>query len=145
MERATMAHRLKLEDVVCEVASSRSRARVQLRNSGLTHVGLASSRTDGEDWHAVVAQATVNAIRMYVGFTGVQMRLSLGAVKIVPEPRPVVLVSVTAESQGKELSLIGSASMRDEPQKAVARAVLQALNRQIEGIDASESHLPSPS
>ncbi|HEX4841849.1 MAG TPA: hypothetical protein VFV60_06745 [bacterium] len=139
-----MAHRLKLEDVACEVAPSRSRARVQLRDSGLTHVGLASSRTEGEDWHAVVAQATVNAVRMYVGFTGTQMHISLGTVKIIPEPRPVVLVSITAESQGRELSLVGSAPMRDEPQRAVARAVLQALNRQIEGIAAAEPHLPAP-
>ncbi|OLC28434.1 MAG: hypothetical protein AUH31_09165 [Armatimonadetes bacterium 13_1_40CM_64_14] len=92
----------------------------------------------------MVAQATVNAIRMYVGFTGVQMHFSLGAVKIIPEPRPVVIVSITAESQGRELSLVGSAPMRDEPQRAVARAVLQALNRQIEGIAAAEPHLPAP-
>lgn len=137
-----LAHRLKLEDVACEVAPSRSRARVQLRDSGLTHVGLASSSTNGEDWHAVVAQATVNAIRMYVGFTGAQIHFSLGAVKIIPEPRPVVLVSITAESEGRELSLVGSAPMRDEPQRAVARAVLQALNRQIEGIAGTEQRLP---
>ena len=137
-----VAHRLKLEDVACEVASSRSRARVQLRDSGLTHVGLASSRTNGENWHAVVAQATVNAIRMYVGFTGAQIHFSLGAVKIIPEPRPVVLVSITAESEGRELSLVGSAPIRDEPQRAVARAVLQALNRQIEGIAGTEQRLP---
>lgn len=139
-----MGHRLKLEDVVCEVTESRSRARVQLRNSGLTHVGLASSHPTGEDWHTVVAQATVNAIRMYVSFAGARMRLTLGAVKVVQDPRPVVLVSITAESQGRELSLIGSSSLRDEPQRAVARAVLQALNRQIEGISAFESHLPAP-
>ncbi len=140
-----MSHRLKLEDVVCEVAPSRTRARVELRNSGLTHIGLASSRTEGEDWHAVVAQATINAIRMYAGFAGVQMRLGLGIVKIVTDPRPVVLVSVTAESQGKELSLVGSAPMRDEPQRAVARAVLQALNRQIEGIAPVDPRVPVPS
>ncbi len=130
-----MSHRLKLEVVDCEFAPSRTKARVQLRNSGLTHVGLASSRTDDEDWHAVVAQATVNAIRMYAGFAGAELRLTLEAVKVVNEPQPAVLVSVTAQAQGRDLSLIGSAPMRDEPQWAVAKAVLQALNRQLERIE----------
>lgn len=137
-----MSHRLKLEVVDCEFAPSRTKARVQLRNSGLTHVGLASSRTEDEDWHAVVAQATVNAIRMYAGFAGAELRLTLEAVKVVNEPQPAVLVAVTAQSQGRDLSLIGSAPMRDEPQWAVAKAVLQALNRLLERISPEDPRVP---
>ncbi len=137
-----MSHRLKLEVVDCEFAPSRTKARVQLRNSGLTHVGLASSRAEDEDWHAVVAQATVNAIRMYAGFAGAELRLTLEAVKVVNEPQPAVLVAVTAQSQGRELSLIGSAPMRDEPQWAVAKAVLQALNRLLERISPADPRVP---
>ena len=127
-----MGHRLKLEEVACEIAPARTRARVQLRNAGLEHVGLASSRADEGNWQQVVAQATVNAVRMYAGFAGAEMRLALDAVNIVSDPNPVVLVSITAGVQGQELSLLGSAILRDDPQRAVAKAVLQALNRQIE-------------
>lgn len=127
-----MGHRLKLEEVACEIAPTRTRARVQLRNAGLEHVGLASSRPDEGSWQYVVAQATVNAVRMYAGFAGVDMRMALVAVSVVGDPDPVVLVSVTAGLEGRELSLLGSATMRDDPQRAVAKAVLQALNRQIE-------------
>jgi len=140
-----MSRRLKLELVDCEFAPSRTRARVQLRNSGLTHVGLASSRTEDEDWHAVVAQATVNAIRMYTGFAGADLRVSLEGVKVVSDPQPAVLVSVTAESKDRQLSLVGSAPMRDEPQWAVAKAVLQALNRLLERITPIDPRVPATS
>lgn len=137
-----MSHRLKLEVVDCEFAPARTKARVQLRNSGLTHVGLASSRTENEDWHAVVAQATINAIRMFAGFAGAELRLTLEAVKVVNDPQPAVLISITAQSQGRELSLVGSAPMRDEPQWAVAKAVLQALNRLLERITPADPRVP---
>jgi hypothetical protein len=127
-----MGHRLKLEEVACEIAPARTRARVQLRNAGLEHVGLASSRPDEENWPQAVAQATLNAVRMYAGFAGADMQLALDAVNVVSDPNPVVLVSITAGLEGHELSLLGSALLRDDPQRAVAKAVLQALNRQIE-------------
>lgn len=127
-----MRHRLKLEEVACEIAPARTRARVQLRNAGLEHVGLASSRPEEGNWQYVVAQATVNAVRMFIGFVGAEVRLALGAVSVIAEPDPVVLVSVTAGVEGQELSLLGSAIVGDDPQRAVAKAVLQALNRQIE-------------
>lgn len=133
-----MSHRLKLEEVACEIAPARTRARVQLRNSGLSHVGLASSRTEDERWHDVIAQATVNAVRMFVGFVGVELRVVVEAVRIVNDPHPLVLVSVTVGSAGRELLLVGSAAMQDDPQRAVAKAVLQALNRELERITPAD-------
>lgn len=129
-----MGHRLRLEEVDCEIVPARTRARVQLRNSGLTHVGLASSRTEAEPWQSVVAQATVNAIRMYVGFAGADLRLTLEGVRVLGDQQPVVLVSVTVGGEGQQLLLVGSAAMEDNPQRAVAKAVLHALNRQIERV-----------
>src|SRR2546427_7162727 len=130
-----MGHRLKLEEVACEIAPARTRARVQLRNAGLEHVGLASSRADEGNWQQVVAQATVNAVRMYAGFAGADMRLALDAVNVVSDSNPVVLVSITAGVAGQELSLLGSAMFRDDPPRAVAKAVLQALDPQNETLD----------
>lgn len=126
-----MSRRLKLEEVICEVAPARVRARVQLRNAGLTHVGLASNPT-GDGWQAVVAQATLNAIRMFAGFAGASPRVALESVRVVSEPHLLVLVTLTLDVEGQEVHLVGSASMKDDPHRAVAKAVLQALNRQIE-------------
>lgn len=136
-----MSRRLKLEEVVCEVAHARVRARVQLRNSGLTHVGLASNPT-GDGWQAVVAQATLNAIRMFAGFAGASPRVALESVRVVSEPHLLVLVTLTLEVEGQQLHLVGSASMKDEPQRAVAKAVLQALNRQIERMTPPDLRTP---
>lgn len=133
-----MSHRLKLEEVACEVAPTRTRARVQLRDHGLTHVGLASSPTEDEGSPQVVAQATVNAVRMFIGFVGAELHLAVGAVRVVNDPQPLILVSVTAGSGGRELSLVGSVPIRGDPQRAVAMAVLQALNRQIERITPAD-------
>src|SRR5439155_468274 len=80
-------------------------------------------------WHYAIAQATVNAVRMFVGFVGAELQLALGGVSVIDDPDPVVLVSVTAGLAGQELSLMGSAMVGGDPQRAVAKAVLQALNR----------------
>ena len=138
-----MGHRLKLEEVSCEIVPARTRARVQLRNSGLTHVGLASSRTEDEAWQSVVAQATVNAVRMFVGFAGADLRLALEGVSVISQPLPVVLVSLTAGGEGQQLLLIGSAPVEDDPQRAVAKAVLDALNRKLERISPVDPRTPA--
>src|SRR2546428_12832324 len=106
-----MGHRLKLEEVACEIAPARTRARVQLRNAGLEHVGLASSRADEGNWQQVVAQATDNAVRMYASFAGAEMRLAMDGVNIVSVPNPVGLVSITAGVEGHEVSIPVSAMM----------------------------------
>src|SRR5438552_10754955 len=129
-----MGHRLKLEEVTCEIAPSRTRARVQLRNAGLEHVGLASSRPEEGSWHYAIAQATVNAVRMFVGFVGAELQLELGGVSVIDDPDPVVLVSVTAGLAGQEMSLMGSAMVGGDHQRAVAKAVLKAMTCQFERI-----------
>ncbi len=128
-----MGRRLKLEDVTCEVTPSRTRARVQLRNSGVSHVGLATGQPQ-EACARVVAQATVNAVRMYAGFAGADLRLALDSVQVLTAPTPLAVVTVTLGAGGREFLLAGSAPAGEDPRWAVARAVLQALNRQIERI-----------
>src|SRR5207247_8892212 len=104
-----MGHRLKLEEVTCEIAPSRTRARVQLRNAGLEHVGLASSRPAEGSWHYAIALATVNAVRMFVGFVGAELQLALGGVSVIDDPASVVLVSVTVVLAVRSLYVKGAA------------------------------------
>jgi hypothetical protein len=132
---------LKLEDVSYEATPSRARARVQLRNSGVSHVGLATGPAEPDTWPQVVAQATVNAVRMYAGFAGTDLRLTLHAVQVLAAPAPLVVVTLTMAVGGREFFLAGSAPARDDPRWAVARAVLQALNRQIERIAPPDSRV----
>ncbi|MDQ7819552.1 MAG: hypothetical protein QN173_00160 [Armatimonadota bacterium] len=129
-----MGRRLRLEDVSYEATPTRTRARVQLRNSGVSHVGLATGPAEDGAWARVVAQATVNAVRMYAGFAGAEMRIALDSVQLLPSPSPLVVVTLTLGAGGRELLLAGSAPAGTDPRWAVARAVLQALNRQIEKI-----------
>lgn len=136
-----MSGRLKLEDVTCEVAPARVRARVQLRNSGLTHVGLASNPS-GDGWQEVVAQATLNAVRMFVGFAGASLKVTLESVQVVGEPHPLAIVTMTLGTNGAFLSLVGSAALGDDPRRAIAKAVLQAVNRQVERIAPPDLRVP---
>lgn len=129
-----MGRRLRLEDVSTETTPSRTRARVQLRNSGVSHVGLATGPAGEGSWAQVVAQAAVNAVRMYAGFAGAEMRIALHAVQVLPDPLPLAVVTLTLRTAGRELVLAGSVPATDDPRWAVARAVLAALNRQIERI-----------
>lgn len=132
-----MSWRLKIDDVACEIAASRTRARVQLSKSGLAHIGLASGRTTDSSWHQVVAQATINAIRMFATFVGANQKVALDTVGVVTVGQHLmVLVSMTMGSESEGVFLFGSAPMRKDPYKAVAKAVLDGLNRQIERLPA---------
>jgi hypothetical protein len=137
-----MSWRLKLEEVTCEVTPARVRARVELRISGLAHVGLATSPA-GAGWEEVVAQATLNAVRMFARFAGASAKLVLDSVRTVSEPRAFVVVAVTMEANGEQLYLVGSAPIEDDPNRAVAQAVLQALNRQIEKMTPPDLDTPT--
>lgn len=130
-----MSRRLKLDEVNCEVAEARIRARVQLSKAGLTHIGLASGHAASATCEQVVAQATINAVRMFTLFAGSNHRVALDAVDVVTTPQPPrVLVSMRMGSGQEGKFLSGSAPVIEDPHKAVARAVLHGLNRQIESL-----------
>ncbi|HXF81686.1 MAG TPA: hypothetical protein VNN19_02910 [bacterium] len=127
--------RLKLEDVRCEVREGRIRARVQLSNAGLSHIGLATGTLPEATCERVIAQATINAVRQFALFTGRDQTVVLHDLDIIPSsPAATVLVSLRL-GQGEETRLLsGSAPVRDEAQVAAARAVLDGLNRQVEAL-----------
>lgn len=130
-----MSRRLKLEDVSCEVEGQRSRASVRLRNSELTHIGLANG-INKSNCDRIVALATINAVRMFARLAGeTNFRVALSTVTVVPaQPHPLSLVSMTLDSgEGrKKVVLSGSAPVLGDPYLAIARATLHGLNRQIE-------------
>lgn len=132
-----MSWRLKIDDVSCEVTPSRTRARVQLSKAGLAHVGLASGPTTESSWQQVVAQATINAVRMFTTFAGANHKVVLNSVRVVTSGNsPVVVVSMTMGAGKEALPLAGSAPLLEDPHWAVAKAVLDGLNRKLELIPA---------
>lgn len=128
-----MSHRLRIDDVSCEITPLRTRARVQLSKAGLAHVGLASGPTTESSWHQVVAQATINAVRMFTTFAGANDKVSLVNVRMVTtEEPPVVIVAMTMGTGPDVRVLSGSAPLAEDPYRAVAKAVLDGLNRHLE-------------
>lgn len=132
---APMGGRLKLDEVRCEVQDGRIRARVQLSKGGLTHIGLAAGTLPGATCERVIAQATVNAVRQFTLFAGADRALVLHDLDIVTSPSAhTVLVSLRMGEGDDSRFLSGSAPVRDEVTFAAARAVLDGLNRQVEGL-----------
>ncbi len=128
-----MAWRLKIEDVSCEVDESNVRARVQLTHAGLAHLGLASGQRSVHSQETVVAQATINAVRMYAAFVGTEFAAVIDSVtEFSAETQPLVVVSIKMEGEGRWRFLSGSVPAAGDRYLAVARAVLHGLNRRIE-------------
>lgn len=127
-----MTHRLRIDDVSCEITPLRTRARVQLSKAGLAHVGLASGPTTEDSWQQVVAQATINAVRMFTTFAGANHKVSLIYVRVATtEEPPLVTVAMTLGAGPDARVASGSVSL-DDPYRAVAKAVLDGLNRHLE-------------
>jgi len=127
--------RLRLDDVRFEVQDSRIRARVQLSNGGLSHLGLATGVLPEATPEKVIAQATINAVRMFAVYAGSDHPVSLQGVEVITSPSArtvLVLLRMGAGDEGRFLS--GSAAVRDDSTTAAARAALDGLNRQIEGL-----------
>lgn len=128
-----MGWRLKIEDVNCEVDDLNIRARVQLAHAGLAHLGLASGQKSVQSQETVVAQATVNAVRMFAAFTGAELGVAVHSVtEVISGGHPLMVVSIRTEREGTQRFLSGSVPATGDRNLAVARAVLHGLNRRIE-------------
>lgn len=130
-----MHARLRLDLVDCEVQGNRIRGRVQLSKAGLTHIGLASGILSESNCEKVIAQATINAVRMFTLFTGNNHRVLLHDLDVITSPQTrTVLVSMRMGQGEASQFFSGSAAIRHDANEAAARAVLDGLNRQIEGL-----------
>ena len=130
-----MSGRLKLDHVTCEVQGNRIRARVQLSKSGLTHIGLAGGVLPEANCEKVIAQATINAVRMFTLFAGTNHRVLLNDLDVITSPQTSTVLVSLRMGQGEESQFLsGSAAIRTDRNEAAARAVLDGLNRQIEGL-----------
>ena len=101
-----------------------------LTHAGRTVTGRAQSVPTEQGILRAVAEATVHALRE---LTGDRLVVSIDAVAVSVSGQPptaTVIVGLVTD-QGEE-SLLGTSLVRSDPQRAVMRATLDALNRRVE-------------
>lgn len=106
-----------------------------MSKAGLTHIGLADGGLPEVNCEKVIAQATINAVRMFTLFAGTNHRVQLHDLDVVTSPQTSTVLVSLRMGQGEESQFLsGSAAIRNDRNEAPARAVLDGLNRQIEGL-----------
>lgn len=102
-------------------------ASVRLRHGESTHEGTAHRPASGTGAHRALAEATTAAVEAVVG---TRARLDVDQVDLLqvgPDHVAVVVLTLLAASGIDRLT--GSALVRSDPQDAIVRATLDALNR----------------
>ncbi len=126
-----MSLRLKLERVDCTVEDDALvLAQVRLSLAGTAQVGQAQSPIVNGSWRRAVAEATINAVRLFLDS---RHKVMLDTVtEITAGTHPLIVVTMTMNSGNGEVFLAGTAPVADDRHSAVAKAVLHALNRRLE-------------
>jgi hypothetical protein len=131
--------RLRIEGVQCTVDGLVTVGRVQLSHHGRVETGLASAHMTDGMWRQVIAEATLRAVRAFVGGG---LDIGLDAVAEVHAGRHPIIVVTMAIGRGKDETFYsGTAMLSDDRFVAVARAVLHGLNRVLEPFLTASSQL----
>jgi hypothetical protein len=115
---------------VTQAASETTVTVVVADAEGLEHVGMATGAASVAGQRAATSEATLNAIREVLGETAAA---AIRALQIIPcEGVDAVLAVVDVRAARSEMTLTGSALVRRGETDAIARALLDALNRVIQ-------------
>ncbi|HXF81697.1 MAG TPA: hypothetical protein VNN19_02965 [bacterium] len=118
---------MKLERVDCRREAQRATARVELSLDDDVRSGLATAPGSGTAWQHAVAEATLHAVSAFVGSA---FTFTLDSVAEVRAGRhPLIVVTIVMRDGRREVFFPGTAQIGDHPPAAVARAVLNGLNR----------------
>lgn len=126
--------RLLLAEVTAD-EGGRTRVQVMLEHDGRRYTGRAGGL---EDELRLTAEATLSAVGEVIRLPG-HFRV-VGAERIQAFDSPAVLVSVRT-TDDRSLRLLGCVPAETDLVGSVARAVLKATNRLVEGILAEENAL----
>lgn len=120
--------RLKFVGLSVSVVRGGAEVKVHLEDRGLLYEGTSSGPGVPRHLLALVAQATVRAVEIFMRAQGL---LVFEAAAVVPVGEcQVAVVTVTLAGSDHE-TLAGASVVRDDPREAVVRAVLAAVNRPI--------------
>lgn len=108
-------------------------ARVSLRDGDDVHSGTAQGSSSASGRNRAVAQATVAAVQPLVGESNLVDLEGVDVVNVLGRQLAVSLLRV--QTARTDVSLAGSALVRDAVPDAIARSVLDAMNRTIAEAD----------
>jgi hypothetical protein len=126
--------RLKFVGLSVSVVRGGAEVKVHLEDRGLLYEGTSSGPGVPRHLLALVAQATLRAVEIFMRAQGL---LVFEAAAVVPVGEyQVAVVTVTLAGSDHE-TLAGASVVRDDPREAVVRAVLAAVNRPISWLTAN--------
>lgn len=120
--------RLKFVGLTMAQLRNTSEVKVHLEDRGLLYEGVASGPNAGRARLALVAEATLRAVEVFLRASGLLILEGVNVAQV--GEREVAVVVVTLAGQEAEV-LSGSSVVRDDPREAVIRAVLAAVNRPV--------------
>ncbi len=128
--------RIRFGSVNLFVAGARAQAQVELRWKGATQCGTASGWSTRDGAHRLVASATLAAVQEFVNE---EIGLGLAEIEFVKMGRQdVAIVGLLLLAHRQEKLLVGSCTVEQDAQQAVALATLAALNRVVGGLRIKE-------
>lgn len=134
--------RLRLLGVRFTTDAARAEAEVKVEFDDVIHAGRASGPASETNRLRVAAEATLAAVSEYFN-SGYQLSLDDILVIAVRDKR-IALTIMTILSSGGEDTLTGSSLIRGAEQDAVARSVLDALNRRFTMMVRKPGARPGP-
>lgn len=125
--------RLKFIGLTVTTLRDAQEARVRVDHEGLTYEGSASGPAGVTHGPDVVGLAAIRAVETYLRCDGV---FHLRGATVVPLGNHQVALALVAWTGPEEELLSGAAIVRDDAREAVARAVLDAVNRSVSWLGA---------
>jgi hypothetical protein len=132
--RGDAAARVVLESVAVPTRASGYDAAVTLLRQARRLQGVADGPAEGSQQQWLVARATLGAVSELLD---VPHRLRHAEVTLVGEHRVALVVAAQLRPEHAEHLVVGAALVRTDEPDAVARAVLDAVNRRLPGTDRS--------
>lgn len=126
--------RLKFVGLSVSVVRTSAEVKVHLEDRGMLYEGLAAGPSVPRHRLALVAQATLHAIEVFLRAQGLLIFEGVGLHTV--GDHEVAVVTVTLAGTDQE-TLAGASVVRDDPREAVVRAVLAGVNRPISWLTAN--------
>ena len=135
-DQATPIPQARLKFVGLSVSAVRNSAevKVHLEDRGMLYEGIAAGPSLPRYRLALVAQATLHAIEVFLRAGGMLIFEGVGIHAVGDHQVAVVTVTLGGEQQE---TLAGASVVRDDQREAVVRAVLAAVNRPISWLAGS--------
>ncbi len=126
--------RLKFVGLSQSVVRSSAEVKVHLEDRGMLYEGIAAGPNVPRHRLALVAQATLRAIEVFLRAEGLLIFEGVGVHPVGDHEVAAVIVTLAGNEQE---TLAGASVVRDDPREAVVRAVLAAVNRPISWLTAN--------